>query len=53
VQTYADGASVTLTAAPADSTYNGWGGDCSTVNPGSTCGLTMNADKTVSATFPP
>jgi len=41
-------ASVTLTAtASSGSTFAGWGGDCT----GNTCSLTMNSNKTVTATF--
>ncbi len=44
-------ASVTLTAtASPGSTFAGWGGDCST-SMGNTCSLTMNSNKTVTATF--
>ncbi len=44
-------ASVTLTAtASPGSTFAGWGGDCST-SMGNTCNLTMNSNKTVTATF--
>src|SRR6266540_2872800 len=50
-QTYADGASITLTATPGSgSTLAGWGGDCSS-SAGTTCNLTMNADHTATATF--
>ncbi|MBF0339084.1 MAG: DUF1566 domain-containing protein [Nitrospirae bacterium] len=42
--------SVTLTATASDnSTFTGWGGDCSGTS--STCPLTMSAAKTVTATF--
>ena len=49
-ETYNSGTSVTLTAtAAADSTFAGWsGGGCSGT---STCALTMDAAKTVTATF--
>jgi hypothetical protein len=47
--TFADGASVTLTATADDgSTFTGWGGACSG-NAG--CTVTMNADQSVTATF--
>ena len=47
---YDAGTTVTLTATPdADSQFNAWSGDCSgTTNP---CTLTMNAAKSVGATF--
>jgi hypothetical protein len=48
---FADGSEVTLTATPdAGNDFAGWGGDC-TGSEGNTCTLTMNADKTVTATF--
>ncbi len=48
-ETYADGASVTLTATAADgSTFAGWSGGCTGTG---TCSLTMGADKAVTATF--
>ncbi|OQW90530.1 MAG: hypothetical protein BWK78_06780, partial [Thiotrichaceae bacterium IS1] len=41
---------VTLTATPdTNSTFTGWSGDCS----GNSCQVTMNAAKTVTATFTP
>ena len=45
------GDEVTLTASWDDAThdFDGWGGDC--VGTASTCVLTMDADKTVTATF--
>src|SRR5207237_711037 len=47
---YDSGATVTLTAAPASgSTFAGWSG-CDTVS-GSTCTVTMNAVRSVTATF--
>ncbi|KJU87493.1 protein containing DUF1566 [Candidatus Magnetobacterium bavaricum] len=47
---FSSGASVTLTAAASDnSTFAGWGGDCS--GTALTCPLTMSAAKTVTATF--
>jgi hypothetical protein len=47
---YADGTAVTIKASPdANSTFGGWSGeDCSGTG---TCGVTMNAAKTVSAAF--
>lgn len=47
------GATVTLTAhwPNATHTFEGWSGDCS--GTGSTCALTMDADKTVQANFEP
>jgi hypothetical protein len=45
---FADGTPVTLTATPATgSVFTGWSGDCST----DPCQLTIDADKTVTATF--
>lgn len=51
--TYPDNASVTLTAtADAQSDFAGWSGDgCTGSSP--TCNVTMNAAKTVTATFDP
>ena len=47
---YAPGTVVTLTATPDDlSEFAGWGGSCSGTQ--STCKLTMNGEKNVSATF--
>ncbi|MBF0536980.1 MAG: DUF1566 domain-containing protein [Nitrospirae bacterium] len=49
---FAVGTSVTLTATASDnSTFSGWGGDCSGTS--STCPLTMSATKSVTATFTP
>ena len=46
---YTAGTTVTLTAAPAaGSTFTGWSGACSGTG---SCVVTMNADKTVTATF--
>lgn len=43
------GSTVVLTAAPdSGSVFNGWSGDCSGTDP---CVLTMDVDKTVSASF--
>lgn len=48
-QRYADGTSVTLSAAPASgSTFAGWGGSCSGTG---SCTLSMSAVRSVSATF--
>jgi hypothetical protein len=48
--TFNPGQSVTLTATPAGSfIFLGWGGACG--GTGTTCTLTMNGDKTVSASF--
>ena len=50
-ESYADGTSVTLTATPSDGSYFfGWGGAC--IGTGS-CVVTMNAAKSVTATFKP
>ncbi|HEY4476788.1 MAG TPA: peptidoglycan-binding protein [Candidatus Paceibacterota bacterium] len=47
---YAPGTVVTLTATPATgSTFVGWSGNCSNLNP--TCTLIMNANKSVTAIF--
>ena len=49
---YQEGATVTVTATP-DSGYRltAWGGDCAGQAAGGPCTLTMNGDKTASATF--
>ena len=49
--THDEGAEVTLTASWSDATHSftGWGGDCAGTT--STCELTMDAAKTVTATF--
>lgn len=48
-QSYAKGTVVTLTATPASGfTFVGWGDDCSGAG---TCQITMDASKTVKATF--
>ena len=48
-QAYDQSTAVTLTAAPAtDSTFSGWSGSCSGIDP---CQVTMDAAKTVTATF--
>ncbi len=52
VETYASGASVTLTAAPVagtGSTFVGWGGDCS--GTATTCTVNMNVVRSVRAAF--
>ncbi len=51
--THHEGAGVTLTATWDDAThsFSRWGGDCSASGTASTCVLTMDADKTVTATF--
>lgn len=49
---YADGTQVTLTAAASPGyTFGGWTGDGATCATASTCTLTLNASKSVSATF--
>ncbi|XVJ68369.1 MAG: hypothetical protein HEQ39_00995 [Rhizobacter sp.] len=49
-KTFNNGSTVTLAAAPAaGSTFAGWGGACAGTS--STCTVTMDATKTVSATF--
>ena len=45
--TYEDATSVTLTASCTEGGFVGWGGDCSGQSP--TCGLTMSANKSVTA----
>jgi uncharacterized repeat protein (TIGR02543 family) len=56
VHSYAPGTTVTLTESsqpepPVSSTFAGWGGACSGTDP--TCTVTMDSDKTVTATFMP
>ncbi len=47
-----DGTVVTLTAAAdASSTFAIWGGDCSSCGSNTTCNITMDANKTCTATF--
>jgi len=49
-QSFASGASVTLTATPGSGyTFSGWGGDCA--GSAGTCTLTMTAARTVAASF--
>jgi uncharacterized repeat protein (TIGR01451 family) len=51
-ETYNHGVQVTLTAtANAGSEFTGWGGACADAGTNSTCTLTMDGDKSVSATF--
>ena len=50
--TLAAGTAVTVTATPADGyRLTAWGGDCAGTSATASCALTMNANKTVSATF--
>ncbi len=47
-----DGAMITLTAAATSgSAFGGWGGDCAFYGTNATCDLTMNAARSVTATF--
>jgi hypothetical protein len=49
--TFEQGAEVVLTAVPgADSSLDGWGGDCAGIN-GLVCTLTLTADSAVTVTF--
>ncbi len=49
---FTQGTTVTLTATPdADSVFAGWGGDCSSCGIDTNCEITMDADKTCTATF--
>ncbi len=51
--TLADGAAVALTATPASGyDFSAWGGVCAGTT-GAACSLSLDADKTVSATFAP
>lgn len=47
-ETYTSGTSVTLSASPTSGTFTGWSGACTGTG---TCSLTMNANKSVTATF--
>ncbi|MBI4740914.1 MAG: hypothetical protein HY777_05040 [Betaproteobacteria bacterium] len=50
VESYSNGSVITLTASPqAGSSFVGWSGGCSGAAP--TCSVTMDATKTVTATF--
>ena len=51
--THDEDAEVTLTASWNDATHSfpGWGGDCAASDAATTCVLTMDADKTATATF--
>ncbi len=52
VAAFEDGASVTLTAeALGNSTFDGWSGACAAAGKAPSCTLTMDAAKTVTATF--
>jgi hypothetical protein len=49
---YPSGTKVTLTATPSSgSIFAGWGGDCSSCGAGSVCPITMDANRTCTATF--
>ena len=49
---YLDGATVTVTAAPAAGwSLVSWGDDCSTAGTATTCALTLDEDRTASVTF--
>jgi PKD repeat protein len=51
-ETYDEGTVVILTAsADANSVFSGWGGDCSGCGTNASCDITMDADKTCTATF--
>ena len=58
-ETYVNRTSVTLTAMPGPNApggnyiFAGWGGNCSSFGMQSTCTLSMNAAKSVTATFAP
>jgi len=49
---FGDGTSVTLTANPdSGSVFAGWSGDCSACGSNTTCQITMDSNKTCTATF--
>ncbi len=49
---FGKGSTVVLTATPSEGNrFLGWGGDCSVFAQNATCTVSMDADKTVSATF--
>ncbi len=51
-ESYTSGTVVTLTASAASgSTFGGWGGDCSSCGTSTTCSITMNSNKSCTATF--
>ncbi|MFN4320364.1 MAG: InlB B-repeat-containing protein, partial [Aquificaceae bacterium] len=51
-EAYNSGTVVTLTATPATgSTFGGWSGACSSCGNNTTCQITMDANKTCTATF--
>ena len=51
-EAYADGTAVTLKPKPdANAKHTGWGGACAATDEGKNCALTMDADKSVTATF--
>ena len=53
MEDYTYGTVVTLTATPSyvGTTFGGWGGDCTSCGKNITCAITLNADKTCTATF--
>ena len=48
---YSPGTQVTLTANTTIGTFGGWGGDCASANPSTTCSLTLSSSMTVIADF--